>query len=86
MANGTIAKENIAKLLENALGQDFLGVYDKKLYVLMDDGDEKVQIAISMVKPKTPIAVATSLPASTELSPADKAKVEQLKKLLDKTF
>ena len=39
-----------------AFGADYIGEQDKKIYVWADDGGERVQIAIAMTCPKTPIA------------------------------
>lgn len=61
MAKGSIAKENVIKKLASTFGSDFVGEYDKKVYVWEDDGGERVQIAISMTCPKTPIQVDTSI-------------------------
>lgn len=55
MPKGNIAKENVAKKIASAFGGDFVGEFDRKLYVWADDGGEKVQIAISMTCPKNPI-------------------------------
>ena len=58
MAKGNIAKENlINKIIEN-LGEFYLGTYDKKYYFVMPENGEKVQIAISMTCPKTPVEFA----------------------------
>ena len=56
MVKGTIAKQNFANKLKEAFGQDYIGEVDKKLYVYADDGGERVQLAISLTCPKTPIA------------------------------
>jgi hypothetical protein len=81
---GAQAKDNLTKLIIEALGDNFVLVQDKKIYANMDDGGEMVQIAISMTMPKTPVAgpvgVSTaSPPAQTELSESDKAKIQELK-------
>lgn len=55
MARGAIAKENIAKKIAQTFGSDFVGEYDKKLYVWAEENGEKIQIAISMTCPKNPI-------------------------------
>jgi hypothetical protein len=92
MAKGQIAKETLGSIIIEAVGDKFVTVQDKKIYVNMDDGGETVQVAIAMTVPKTPIAAGSSTSSSskensaftsTELSPEDKAKVEQLKKLLN---
>ena len=61
MARGSLAKENITKILAEAFGSNFIGEYDKKIYVYANDGGEMVQIAISMTCPKNPIQVDTSV-------------------------
>lgn len=55
MAKGAIAKEVVAKKIAQAFGADFVGEYDKKLYVWAEENGEKVQIAISMTCPKNPV-------------------------------
>lgn len=55
MARGAIAKENVAKKIAQVFGSDFVGEYDKKLYVWSEENGEKIQIAISMTCPKNPI-------------------------------
>ena len=52
MPRGTTAKVNIENKLKEAFGEDYMGVYDKKVIVWADDGGERVQIAISMTCPK----------------------------------
>ena len=67
MARGAIAKDDVAKKLAAAFGADFLGEYDKKYYVLGVENGEKIQIAISMTCPKTPVEFATvASPASSK--------------------
>ena len=55
MARGSIAKENVTKLIARTFGNDFVGEFDKKLYVWAEENGEKIQIAISMTCPKNPI-------------------------------
>lgn len=61
MARGSLAKENITKILADAFGSNFIGEFDKKIYVYANDGGEMVQIAISLTCPKNPIQVDTSV-------------------------
>ena len=49
---GNIAKENITTKIKQAFGEDYVGEFDKKLYIWADDGGERVQIALSMTHPK----------------------------------
>lgn len=55
MAKGSIAKDVVAKKIAQTFGSDFVGEYDKKLYVWAEENGEKVQIAISMTCPKVPV-------------------------------
>lgn len=55
MAKGAIAKENVAKKIAAAFGTDFVGEFDKKLYVWAEENGEKIQIAIAMTCPKNPV-------------------------------
>ena len=61
MAKGAVAKENVTKILVEAFGNNFIGEFDKKVYVYANDGGEMVQIAISLTCPKNPIQVDTTV-------------------------
>lgn len=52
MAKGNTAKEKVTKKIIDAFGSDYVGEFDKKLYVWADDGGNKVQISISLTCPK----------------------------------
>ena len=52
MARGANAKVAVENKIATAFGEDYIGTYDKKLYVWADDGGERVQIAISLTCPK----------------------------------
>ena len=53
---GTKAKENVLEIIKKAFGNDYIGVVDKKIYIsAIDDGGERVQIALSMTCPKVMI-------------------------------
>ena len=58
MAKGTIGKQNVIDKIRASFGSDFIGEYDKKTYVWAEDGGEKVQIAIALTCPKTPVTTA----------------------------
>ena len=58
MAKGNTAKQNVENTIREAFGQNFIGVQDKKLYVWADDGGEKVQVALTLTCPKTPIGIS----------------------------
>ena len=49
---GTQAKENVKKNIIESFNKDYIGENNNKLYVLADDGGQKVQIAISLTCPK----------------------------------
>ena len=52
MAKGTIAKEKVISKIASVFGSDYIGEFDKKLYVWCDDGGQKIQIALSLTCPK----------------------------------
>ena len=94
---GELAREALKNTLIQNLGENYLGVQDKKIYVKAQDGPngEWLQFAISMTMPKTPYAAAadTQTPGGSldseeapapaaEMSAADKAAVERLKQRL----
>lgn len=60
MAKGAEAKANVVKKIQAAFGADFVGEYDKKVYVWAQENGEKIQIAISMTCPKTPVGVVNT--------------------------
>ena len=80
---GELAREALKNTLIQNLGENYLGVQDKKIYVKAQDGPngEWLQFAISMTMPKTPYA-ATADTQTPEMSAADKAAVERLKQRL----
>ena len=53
MARGNVAKQAVIDKIKEAFGSDYVGEFDKKVYVYADDGGERVQIALSMTCPKT---------------------------------
>ena len=60
MARGSVAKDKVFAALAEAFGQAWLGVVDKKGYVTVDDGGEKLQIAVSLTVPKNPVGVVNT--------------------------
>ena len=90
-AKGTVAKAKVIEKIKEALGADFIGEVDKKIYVWADDGGERVQICISMTCPKTPVggvAVSQSteeIPQTQEafeVTPQEEKTIEDLMKKL----
>lgn len=62
MAKGATAKIEVENIIKNAFGNNFIGIVDKKLYVLADDGGQKVQIAITLTCPKVEVEVGAAAP------------------------
>ena len=60
MARGSIAKESVEKKIQSAFGADYIGIYDKKLYVWAQENGERVQIAISLTCPKVQVETHTT--------------------------
>lgn len=95
---GDAARQSVMDTICKAFGDNFVGIQDKKAYVFAQDGvnGERIQFAISITMPKTPIAGGgDSMPSTsssevptatnftpTELAPEDKAKIEELKQRL----
>lgn len=67
-AKGSIAKENVISKIQAAFGKDFVGIVDKKVYVWGYENGERVQIALSMTCPKTPVEVAGQTYTSSNTS------------------
>lgn len=65
MAKGNLAKDNVANKIASAFGSDYIGTYDKKYYVWADENGEKIQVAISLTCPKTPISITTGIPMTS---------------------
>ena len=58
MAQGTIGKQNVINKMKQAFGADFIGEYDKKIYVWTTENGERIQIALSLTCPKVPVAIS----------------------------
>lgn len=58
MAKGTIGKQNVINKIKQAFGVDFIGEYDKKIYVWTTENGERIQIALSLTCPKVPVAIS----------------------------
>ena len=52
MAKGQQAKNYVGNKIVELFKDNFIKVEDKKIYLWANDGDEKVQIAISLTCPK----------------------------------
>lgn len=51
-AKGTIAKEKVIQKIEQVFGSDYIGIYDKKIYLWSEENGEKIQIALTLTCPK----------------------------------
>lgn len=60
MAKGSLAKQMVATKLAEAFGSDYIGEFDKKYYLWANENGERIQIAISMTCPKTPIEIVVT--------------------------
>ena len=54
---GNVAKQNVINKIKKAFGANYVGEFDKKIYVFADDGGERVQIALSLTCPKNQVGV-----------------------------
>lgn len=89
MAKGDLAKNSVIDTIKSAFGEDFIGVDNRKIYVWAKDGAEKVQIAISLTCPKTPIGDVAAFapeigetPPPQEITPTEDKELEELMKRL----
>ena len=60
MARGSEAKDRVFAALAEAFGPDWLGVVEKKGYLWVKEGGEKLQIAVSLTVPKNPVGVVNT--------------------------
>lgn len=74
-ARGNIAKEKVTNIIQQAFGEDYLGISDKKIYVQANDGANGIiQLAITLTCPKIPIETfntPTSTPTDLPWDPND---------------
>lgn len=64
MARGSEAKAAVVKKLAATFGENFIGEFDKKIFVWEQENGEKIQIAISLTCPKTPIVIDNTVTTS----------------------
>ena len=95
MARGAEAKANFVKRLATAFGADYIGEVDKKYYVWSTENGERIQVAIALTCPKTPVSVEgnggdlnfeesdTSPVTRKQMDADEKATLERLMKELD---
>lgn len=98
MAKGAEAKANFIKRLSTALGADYIGEVDKKYYVWSTENGERIQLAIALTCPKTPVTVqgnggdlnfedddapVVGVSKKVQMDADEKATLERLMKELD---
>ena len=74
MAKGALAKENVKNTIKCALGANFVGEYDGKLYTWADDGGNRIQVSIALTCPKVYRGVEET--SSTEMNFDDDEMLE----------
>jgi len=62
MAKGSEAKANVVQRIATAFGNDFIGEFDKKIYVWSTENGERMQVAIAMTCPKVPVGTINQSP------------------------
>lgn len=89
MAKGQIAKQKATEIIAKAFGDNYIGEFDRKLYIWANDGAEKVQIAIALTCPKVYRGIEETSPtalnfdddddanSSTSFKPAEISQEEQ---------
>lgn len=58
MAKGQEAKDRVVQKIKEIFGTDFIGEVDKKIYVYSQEKGERVQVALSLTCPKTPVDIS----------------------------
>ena len=64
-AKGTEAKEKLIENFIKANSDNYIGCFDKKYYFWSNENGEKVQIAVSLTCPKTPIEIDSNVVQTT---------------------
>ena len=57
MARGAEAKKKVIEKIKEAFGDNFIGEANNRYYVYATEAGEKMQIAISLTCPKTPVVL-----------------------------
>jgi len=82
MARGQIAKEKVINTIISAFGTDYAGTDGKKWYINALDGNEKVQIAISLTCPKTFFVNNNSEVSNPVITKEERQEIDDLIKQL----
>lgn len=88
MARGAEAKKKVIEKIKEAFGDNFIGEANNKYYVYATEAGEKMQIAISLTCPKTPVVLEGvpsfdggfdfSVPPIAKSEPVTEIKQEEL--------
>ena len=73
MAKGQEAKNLVIQKIREAFGQDFVGEFDKKVYVWSNENGERIQVALALTCPKIPVGVVNQ----TKLDFTDSAPIPE---------
>ena len=77
MAKGTIAKEKVTKVIADAFGADYIGEFEKKLYVWADDGNDRIQVSIALTCPKVYRGVEETTPTALNFDDDEDSSAKQ---------
>lgn len=78
MAKGAEAKERVIKKIAEVFGDDFIGEYEKKIYVWSKEDNAPVQVAISLTCPKNPIEAPGTKEVLGDWDWSDSAKAQPI--------
>lgn len=77
MAKGQKAKDAVAKKIIEALGEDYIGEFDKKYYCwATDDGGERIQVSMALTCPKVFRGVEETSPTALNFEDEDTPPAE----------
>lgn len=62
MAKGAEAKAGVVQRIQAAFGNDFIGEFDKKIYVWSMEGGERTQVALALTCPKVQVGTVNQSP------------------------
>lgn len=62
MAKGAEAKAGVIKKIAAAFGNDFIGEFEKKVYVWSTENGEPIQVALALTCPKVPVGTINQSP------------------------
>ena len=91
MKRGEEARAKVYENIKEAFGENFVGVFDKKIYVWAEEGAEKIQFSITITMPKNPMVsnvnptndsevnvTSEAPPRKMDYSPEEEEKIKKL--------